>query len=338
MTSFRNIRSALVWCVFFVVSLGLGYPSLQRYDPRLVGGLSDAEAYYQTVVGGPQPPAGDLAHRLLVPHVAKPFYWLAKGRVGSWNAGFAGLLLSNALFTATTAALLVSVGSEAVGSYAAAVLGSTLYLLSFAVANLNLSGLVDSGEACLLMALVWTLSTNRWLLLPAWAVPGALAKETFVPLSIAFAVSWWLTLGARDQHRTYHAVCIGTMAATGMATVVVAMTSVSRFTPWSFARAMWVESGSASFYVGPLLGCVLDRTFWYVFGWLLPLGVWRLGQLPKPWVRGVAWASVAALAMGAYNDAGGNTARAVFNVAGPILSLSAAVLLTSMHRPSDHGE
>jgi hypothetical protein len=63
-------------------------------------------------------------------------------------------------------------------------------------------------------------------------------------------------------------------------------------------------------------------------------GVWRLGRLPQP-LLGSIFASLAALAMGAYIDALGNVTRAVFNVAGPILSLSVAVLFTSPPFPAD---
>ncbi len=61
--------------------------------------------------------------------------------------------------------------------------------------------------------------------------------------------------------------------------------------------------------------------------WLIPLGVWRLKRLPRPWVGGAAAAGAAALAMGAYDDALGNAARAVFSAVGPLLSVSAALLL-----------
>ena len=36
--------------------------------------------------------------RVLVPYVAKPFYWLAKGRVGSWDPVMFGLLISDSFF------------------------------------------------------------------------------------------------------------------------------------------------------------------------------------------------------------------------------------------------
>ena len=76
-----------------------------------------------------------------------------------------------------------------------------------------------------------------------------------------------------------------------------------------------------------LRGCVVDHTFWYIFIWLLPLGLLGLRRLPRPWLVATAVAFCGALALGAYNDARGNTSRALFNVAGPVLSLSAAVFL-----------
>jgi hypothetical protein len=69
--------------------------------------------------------------------------------------------------------------------------------------------------------------------------------------------------------------------------------------------------------------------------WLLPLGVWRLKGLPKGWVAGAAAAGLAALAMGAYDDALGNAARAVFSAVGPMLSLSAALLLVELGAPRE---
>lgn len=98
--------------------------------------------------------------------------------------------------------------------------------------------------------------------------------------------------------------------------------------PWQFAGYMKAQ---VSFIAG-LRGCILDHTFGYVFIWLLPLGIPRLLRFPRPWVLATALAFCEALALGAYNDAGGNTTRALFNVAGPLLSLSTAVFLAGPSR------
>src|SRR2546427_13198799 len=174
----------LLWGLFFLICFGLGYPSLNRYDPRLVPGLSDSNEYYELVGSTPQAATGHFRYRVLIPYLAKPFYWLAKGQVGTWNPVFFGFLVANAMFTATSACMLVFLGYTAVGDYAVALLGAMLYLVNFNVPNTFLgAGAVDSGESCLMLATTWAMATARWSLLPFLGVVGALAKETFVPFS-----------------------------------------------------------------------------------------------------------------------------------------------------------
>src|SRR5208282_4876280 len=163
-------------------------------------------------------------YRVLVPYVARPFYWLAKGRVGSWDPALLGLLMANALFTATTASLLVAVGRRLGFNSSTALLAAALYLLNFAVSNLNLVGLIDSGEGCFVMAVVWSLLTGRWFLLPLWGVFGALAKETFAPLSALFAIGWWLAEAHRGHRRSsrFLWVCIFCLTSHCMALIAMA--------------------------------------------------------------------------------------------------------------------
>ena len=167
----------ILWTLFFLVCMGLGYPTLNRYDPRIASGVTDSRGYYSIVLGGTD--AGDESHRVLVPYLAKPIYWVTKSNLHTWNPVFFALLVVNSFFIATSAFLLVVVGYGLVGDYATALLAAFIYLADFAVANFNLSGMVDSAVNCLLMAVVWALLTDRWWLLPVLGVSGALAKETF---------------------------------------------------------------------------------------------------------------------------------------------------------------
>jgi hypothetical protein len=330
-------RRVLLWLLFFLICLGLGYPALSRYDPTKIEGTSDV-AVYRDIVMGRQPqnavgeagPRARLApsenyYRVLVPYVAKPFYWLAKGRVQSFDPALLGLLMANALFTATTASLLVTVGRRLGFNYSTALLAAALYLLNFAVSNLNLVGLVDSGEGCFVMAVAWSLLTERWFLLPLWGVLGALAKETFAPLSTLFAIGWWLAEARPSQRRFSRLLWVCAMLWISGYTALIAIATVAKgwIWPWEFAGSM---RGNVGLLVG-LRGCILNHAFWYVFIWLLPLGILRLRRLARPWVLASGAAFCGALALGAYNNAGGNTTRALFNVAGPILSLSAAIFL-----------
>ena len=330
-------KTILLWFLFFAICWGLGYPTLSRYDPRGAAGTRDSVTYYDLVTGMPQESLGFRGYRLLVPSVARPFYHLAAGRLRTWDPVFFSLLIANALFCCTTACLLVSLGRRVVGDYSVALLGAALYLLNFTVSNSQLSGMVDSGEACLMMGLGWSLFAGKWPLLPILGVLGALAKETFVPLSTAFAVGWYVGAAGPGGFRLSQIGWIAALATTGLATVSVLQSFVSGHAvwPWNIVSSMRSDlSLSAGF-----LQCVLDHNFWYPFVWLLPLGAFRLGRLHGPWLRASVVSALTALALGAYHDAGGgNVARSMFNVIGPILSLSAASLLSGWQAKAPNSE
>lgn len=327
-----NGQKVLLWSLFFLICMGLGYPTLNRYDPQTVPGLYDSVGYASLVTGANQ--AGDEAHRVLVPYLAKPIYWLAENHLHSWNPVFFALLAVNSFFIATTAFLLVILSDRITGRYAVALVSGLLYLTNFAVANFNLSGYVDSAVNCMMIAVAWALLTDRWWLLPIWGVLGALAKETFIPLSAVFALAWWLMCWRRSTVRLSRLAWIGAMVGVGFAVLALVMWLVTPgATPITFAVSRWESTGAGYFYLSGLVGCLFCRESFYVFGWLLPLGIWRLGRLPTAWVVASAFAALAALAMGAYDDAAGNTVRPVFSAMGPLLSLSASLLLVEAGTP-----
>ena len=294
--------------------------------------MSDTPKYYAITTGADTSSFKELFRcRVLVPYVARPFYWFARGYLPTWNAGFFGLLMANALFCAITACFVVSIGNRLFNDLGAALVGATLYLLSFTVPNLQLSGLIDSGEACFMAAVVWSLLTGRWFLLPLWGVLGALAKETFVPLSCVFVFTWWLTEGHQNRLRVSNPKWdelkwMALLAIVGLATVMGVHSEVAGQMRWP-----WNIAGQArapvNFFVA-LWHCVTERSFWYVFGWLIPLGVWRLRYFPKPWLIASLTTSLFAIMLGAYSNAGGTVGRATFNIVGPLLSLSVALLIT----------
>jgi hypothetical protein len=326
-------QRAMLWPLFFLICIGLGYPTLNRYDPRTVVGLYDTSAYYCLVTGEPlQSDQIDLSHRILVPYIAKPIYWLANGHLKTWNSVFFALLVANSFFIATTAWLLVGISYRIAGEFPVALVSGLIYLADFAVANFNLSGYVDSAVNCIIIAVVWSLLAERWWLLPLWGIIGALAKETFVPLAGVLAFAWWFTAYRRGALKLARLAWVGAMVAVGFATLILTMSRSSLpYSPVSFAASRLVYSGNL--FLSGLARCLLAREFLYTFSWLLPLGLFRLGRLPKAWVVGTVCASIAALAMGAYDDALGNTTRAIFSACGPLLSLSAALYIAGTANP-----
>jgi hypothetical protein len=317
---------AVLWILLFLICLGLGYPTLNRYDPRIAGN-PDSSTYYNIVLEGRPVDEGNMGFRVLVPYVAKPFYHLAKGRVGTWEPVFLGLLISNSIFVATTAWLLFSIGYVFTGDRAVSLLAATLYLLNFSTVNENLAGMVDSAEAFCLMGVTWTLLSNRWWFLLLWGCLGALARETFVPFSVVFGMSWWL-IGVRETRFRFSDVrWIGGMGLMGLSVLLVLWRVLSPGHPMGL-RSFLAVVDSGSNYLQNLFIGMTNRNFWYPFLWLLPLGLLGVRRLPRRWVVASLATAVTALVLGAIHTSQ-PISRPVFNILGPMLSLSVALLLAS---------
>jgi len=319
-------RKILLWGVFFLICLGLGYPTLNRYDPRKA--LPDSTRYAKLVTDGPRQVEGYFRFRVLEPYLVRPLYDLAKGRVGSWDPLFFGFLIVNSFFVAGVAYLTSALGYVHLRSYPVALFGAALYLLNFAPSNAQLAGLVDAGEAFFLMAMVASMFFERWWLLPVFGVLGTLTKESFVLFSVTMSGTWWLVSRESGTNRTRCALWLAVMAIVEFATVTVLQSCVSgQLTwPWSFAAGLNSHSNHAMTFLISLA----DKDSWYIFIWLLPLGLLRIRQFPRPWVWAATSASFVALLLNAYSTVPGvegGLGRYIFNVAGPLLSLSVASFL-----------
>jgi hypothetical protein len=323
-----RLRTVLAFSFLFLwMSFDLGYPILNRYDPRKTPGLSDTVAYAALVV---DPHPAEHAHpyfRILVPYVARPFYLLARGRLLSWDPVMFGLLMSDSLFTAATAGLLLWLGFRLTANYAVALGASLLFLLNFAVPNLRLAGLVDAGEGFFLLAVICALFSERYWWLPLLAALGAMTKESFVPLSVVLTATW-LACSWRENPRRHMALV---WVLSSWAVSLPSLMLVQRFISGEFQSplqfALQLHHAAAS-PIQHLIGTLTDRNFWYVFGWLLPLAIPRLKYLPRIWLISAATMSMTALVMVEYYAAApGTLGRVIFSIAGPLLSLSAAMLL-----------
>jgi hypothetical protein len=325
-------RLALLFGVFFLIACGLGYPVLNRYDPRQTPGLSDVNTYAALVTGADVRDVEDMRFRrfrVLVPWIARPFFRLARGRLATWDPVMFGLLVADALFVAATAVLIVVLGRRQLGSSTVGLAGALLYLVNFAVPNLRLVGLVDAGEGFFLAALLWTLLEYQFWALPAIAVLGALTKESFIPFSMVFTSAWWLVT-RHDRSPDKNLSSAGWILSSWLLSIgamiglqwSITGTYVS---PLQFGLALH-RGGGHHFMIS-----LRDRNLWYIFLWLLPTGIPNLKRFPKSWLIPVGATCAVALVLDAYFGgaaaAGSAWGRALFTIAGPVLSLSSATLL-----------
>ncbi|MGA7850156.1 MAG: hypothetical protein WCA13_13700 [Terriglobales bacterium] len=333
-TRIATARLALLFCVFFLIACGLGYPILNRFDPRQTPGLSDVKTYAALVTGAAVVNAEDMRFRrfrVLVPWLARPFYRLARGRVATWDPVMFGLLVSDSLFVAGTALLIVVLGNRKLGSSAVGLVGALLYLVNFAVPNLRLVGLVDAGEGFFLLALLWCLSEFELWALPAIAVAGALTKESFIPFNIVFTSAWWLSTrldrnpdrNRLDGNHVSSATWILSSWLLSLGAMIGLQWSITG-TYISPLQFLALHRGGGYHFAASLH----DRNLWYIFLWLLPTAIPNLNSLPKSWLIPVGATCVMAFVLDAYfGGAPGTVGRAFFSIAGPVLSLSSALLL-----------
>jgi hypothetical protein len=332
-----TVKMALLFCVFFLIACGLGYPVLNRFDPRQIAGLSDVKVYADMVTGTADYGSGHVRFRVLVPWLAKPFYRFANGRVASWDPVRFGLLVADSLFVAGTAVLIVVLGTilsrRQAGSSTAGPVGALLYLVNFAIPNLRLVGLVDAAEGFFLLALLWSLSETVLWAVPVIAVLGTLSKESFIPFSIALSSVWWLStrlhLDDGDRPRNYFLPNGGWIMISwilSFVTMIAVQWSITGtfVSPLQFGLALHHNSD----YLGHFAASLHDRNLWYIFLWLLPTAIPNMKRIPKSWLIPVGATCAMAFVLDAYfGGAPGTAGRALFSIAGPVLSLSSAFFL-----------
>jgi hypothetical protein len=328
-TGISWLRLSGLFVLFFLIAWGLGYPTLSRYDPSRTPGLKDAQSYAALVTGAPVTGLEHLRYRVLVSWIARPFYHLARGRAEGWDPVNFGLLIANSLFVAGTALLMVALGHGGIG-YVVSLLASFLYLVNFAVPNLRLAGLVDAGEGFFLLILLWSLWEQRFWMVPFISVLGTLTKESFIPFSVVFTASWWLVARKKLESPRPAAIWIACGWVAGFAALMGVHWYVSGTVenPLQFAETL---QGNHS-YLYQFASEVWDRNSLYIFVWLLPLGIPRLGRFPRAWLVPSAAASAMAFALDAYHTgAYGTVARALFSIDGPLLAMSAASFLAGLN-------
>lgn len=308
--------------LLFLICFGLGYPTLNRYNPSSIPGLSDSVQYYGLVEYGPAAATGHWKYRVLVPYLAKPIYWAARGRLGTWNPVSFALLAVNSLFCGCAAWFVSALAYRLSGGVPTSIVAAFAYLLNFAVPNYHLSALVDSADAFLFVLLSFALLSGKWALLPVIGFVAGFSKETFIPIGFVFAATWVLSERSADRMKRTLAVVV--MAVLGMIVVLFVRSVIDHalVLPWDIVSE---ERSPSGWSAHNLLSAETGWNFWLTIVWL-PFVFLAAKRVPKPWRRAALAGTIATIALSAWNNAPrGNTARPVFDVLGPLFAVSFAL-------------
>jgi len=329
LTSVKNEIALSAWAtLLFLICFGLGYPTLNRYDPTSIRGLSDSLQYYRLIQSGPAAASGHWKYRVLVPFLAKPIYWIVRGRLGSWDPRAFSLLIVNAIFCATTAFLVSILVYGMFRKSTMAVVAAFAYLLNFTVSNYQLSSLVDSADAFFFALLTWALLRDKWMLLPAIALLAALSKETFIPIGTVFAFTWLLFDSAARKKKI---IALIAMTIVGLSTVSALHSVIDHnlVFPWNVLSHEHATGSVAT----SVFHVVAAWNLWITIIWL-PFVFLATKYIPRQWRWAALAAAVMTLVLFVYNDPGpdptrpflsaGNIGRPIFNVVGPLFAASFA--------------
>ena len=98
-----------MFLLFFVLAFGLGYSTLNRFNPMEAPGLADVTIYGEIVLNGSNEPShGIVPKRLLVPYVARFFYTYFP-RLSNWNPVALAMLLTNSIFVSLSVVLVIDI-------------------------------------------------------------------------------------------------------------------------------------------------------------------------------------------------------------------------------------
>lgn len=325
----RLLVLLLLWGLLFLTCLSLGYPTLNRYTPSQPQ-LSDSEYYAPLVEKGFSEEIDQFwRYRVLVPYVAKPFYWLGQGRIGTWNPVYFGLLIANSIFISLAALFLLFITELIVDNIKIGFITSLIFLTHFNTTNFYLSGLVDSAEVFLVVFTAWLLLSNRWFILPVVGVLAALTKATAIAFPVILSCGWYAWQWMEQGWRWKPVLIIACLVVVSFSTLSVLHSAFAPGIVWPWEIVAGKAAPVASDVISRLIGFATSRSVYYTFIWLLPLGLLGIRAMPKPWIAGSVLSFVVAALLAAMIPTGQNVSRPLFTAIGPILLVAAAVFLSN---------
>ena len=318
----------ILFLVFMSICFGLGYASFQRYDPRTTG-INDTISYYNMTQFNydPQETPPPFRFRPLIPTLAGGILKIVSHlNLGSWNPVFFCLSMVNSVFISFTCLILIEITRSLKLGNVGALLSPFLYLSSYSVVNYHMAGLIESGEAFFITAIILALLKEKWFFIPILIGIGAFAKEGVVLFGLAYIVSWWLfqwfTGNTRCRNLLVYiilAVILGVISICVIRSVIGGPLFYENQVP---TLNRWL--GIPHF----LFRSLYIKDILYALTYLLPIGLIGLKRIPLDFVIASLVSGLMVVMAAAYREA--HMGRVLFDTIGPLLTISCAVFLSEI--------
>jgi hypothetical protein len=341
------MKDTILFTFYFFICAGLGYATLNRYDPLDLQALSDFVQYENIirngfVQGGTIEP--NVGSRILIPYLAHLLYSLSIP-LGTWNMVNFSFLIINAFFTSATALLIYKFSYQLCSLKHVSHVASLLFLLNFFVANSYLSGSIDSGYGFLLLLLTYALYKRRWIFLPLLGFIGCITKEVFWPVGSSIVVGFL----AYEYIRSRKIIPINLFylllfTLVSFSTILFCnyLQTGTVFLPWALIETLLMSTGGIFSQEPDLPGqvpwsvfAISLAKFFLTLGPLICLGVFSIRKVPENLLlaNAFAWVTVIVLAM-AIGANGTDYARFMFSSGAFVLCFSSAITIFSKLEPS----
>ena len=213
----KFINSDLIlYFTFFAIAWGLGYTTLNRYDPSEFAGLSDILIYSKIVENGINLSSIEYdesfrSTRIVFPTIARIIYLLTP-QLGTWSQLTHAFLITSSIFTSLSAFLIYKLSLSIFQDNQISIIASFLFLTNFVVINLHQVGLIDSAYCFSYILLLYILYHNKlFLLLPLFLI-ATLTKEQFVVFGSLILTTYFLLIFNTNRKVDYQAIILITLS------------------------------------------------------------------------------------------------------------------------------
>lgn len=319
----------VIFFMFMTLCFSLGYPILNRYDPRKIQGVGcDATEYYKMAEFKYNDAGPPFRFRVLVPTLTGLIFpVVSRFCPHSWNPMYLSSLCVNSFILSCTALLLLFLALHLNVGKTASILAPFLFLTGFPIANGHLSGLVDAGEVFFIMALVLCVAKKKWLYCPLIVLFSGTAKETTVLFGSTFLLVSWLAdciVVKKKDYRPLPFIAVSILAAVISVMVIRTVVGGETYSVHHFN----VEQLHNFFY--NLIFILTAGAMIYSFIFIVPVGLYHALKMPAWFLYGSIAMGVMSVLCGAYAGITGNLYRPLYNTVAPLFCISTSVFIENI--------